>query len=108
MGGIAVDSDTAAARGVPRLFAAGEVAGGMHRLQPARRQLPLGPAGVRPAGRAARGDARRRGSRPAGRVRAADRHRGGRALRPFSAEGPGRRAPSPKARTRCTRNSSRP
>ncbi|MFJ7074992.1 fumarate reductase/succinate dehydrogenase flavoprotein subunit [Streptomyces sp. NPDC098781] len=30
MGGIAVDSDTAAARGIPGLFAAGEVAGGMH------------------------------------------------------------------------------
>jgi succinate dehydrogenase / fumarate reductase flavoprotein subunit len=30
MGGIAVDSDTAAARGVAGLFAAGEVAGGMH------------------------------------------------------------------------------
>ncbi|MFF3490774.1 fumarate reductase/succinate dehydrogenase flavoprotein subunit [Streptomyces sp. NPDC002795] len=30
MGGIAVDSDTAAARGVPGLYAAGEVAGGMH------------------------------------------------------------------------------
>ncbi|WP_141206795.1 fumarate reductase/succinate dehydrogenase flavoprotein subunit [Streptomyces griseorubiginosus] len=30
MGGIAVDSDTAAARGVQGLFAAGEVAGGMH------------------------------------------------------------------------------
>ncbi|KOV63731.1 fumarate reductase/succinate dehydrogenase flavoprotein subunit [Streptomyces sp. MMG1121] len=30
MGGIAVDSDTAAVRGVPGLFAAGEVAGGMH------------------------------------------------------------------------------
>src|ERR671927_279546 len=30
MGGISVDSDTAAARGVPGLFAAGEVAGGMH------------------------------------------------------------------------------
>ncbi|MGC9381034.1 fumarate reductase/succinate dehydrogenase flavoprotein subunit [Streptomyces sp. MH13] len=30
MGGIAVDSDTAAARRVPGLFAAGEVAGGMH------------------------------------------------------------------------------
>ncbi|MFI8302175.1 fumarate reductase/succinate dehydrogenase flavoprotein subunit [Streptomyces sp. NPDC085927] len=30
MGGIAVDSDTAATRGVPGLFAAGEVAGGMH------------------------------------------------------------------------------
>ncbi|MEU8030914.1 fumarate reductase/succinate dehydrogenase flavoprotein subunit [Streptomyces sp. NPDC049099] len=30
MGGIAVDSDTAAARDVPGLFAAGEVAGGMH------------------------------------------------------------------------------
>ncbi|MEV0178179.1 fumarate reductase/succinate dehydrogenase flavoprotein subunit [Streptomyces sp. NPDC050625] len=30
MGGIAVDSDTEAARGVPGLFAAGEVAGGMH------------------------------------------------------------------------------
>ncbi|MEV1023888.1 fumarate reductase/succinate dehydrogenase flavoprotein subunit [Streptomyces sp. NPDC050264] len=30
MGGIAVDSDTAASRGVPGLFAAGEVAGGMH------------------------------------------------------------------------------
>ncbi|MFD7899718.1 fumarate reductase/succinate dehydrogenase flavoprotein subunit [Streptomyces sp. NPDC059743] len=30
MGGIAVDSDTAAASGVPGLYAAGEVAGGMH------------------------------------------------------------------------------
>ncbi|MCX4234228.1 fumarate reductase/succinate dehydrogenase flavoprotein subunit [Streptomyces ortus] len=30
MGGVAVDSDTAAARGVPGMFAAGEVAGGMH------------------------------------------------------------------------------
>ncbi|GAA4783618.1 fumarate reductase/succinate dehydrogenase flavoprotein subunit [Streptomyces ziwulingensis] len=30
MGGIAVDSDTAATRGVPGLYAAGEVAGGMH------------------------------------------------------------------------------
>ncbi|GAA3054316.1 fumarate reductase/succinate dehydrogenase flavoprotein subunit [Streptomyces glomeratus] len=30
MGGIAVDSDTAAARGVEGLYAAGEVAGGMH------------------------------------------------------------------------------
>ncbi|MEU1405110.1 fumarate reductase/succinate dehydrogenase flavoprotein subunit [Streptomyces sp. NPDC005728] len=30
MGGIAVDSETAAARGVPGLFASGEVAGGMH------------------------------------------------------------------------------
>jgi succinate dehydrogenase / fumarate reductase flavoprotein subunit len=30
MGGVAVDSDTAAAVGVPGLFAAGEVAGGMH------------------------------------------------------------------------------
>ncbi|MEV0924180.1 fumarate reductase/succinate dehydrogenase flavoprotein subunit [Streptomyces spongiicola] len=30
MGGIAVDSDTAAAAGVPGLYAAGEVAGGMH------------------------------------------------------------------------------
>ncbi|RSS80169.1 fumarate reductase/succinate dehydrogenase flavoprotein subunit [Streptomyces sp. WAC06614] len=30
MGGIAVDSDTAAAVGVPGLYAAGEVAGGMH------------------------------------------------------------------------------
>ncbi|MGV9316013.1 fumarate reductase/succinate dehydrogenase flavoprotein subunit [Streptomyces sp. NPDC003691] len=30
MGGVAVDSDTAAAAGVPGLYAAGEVAGGMH------------------------------------------------------------------------------
>lgn len=30
MGGVDVDSDTAAAQGVPGLFAAGEVAGGMH------------------------------------------------------------------------------
>ncbi|MGW7196958.1 fumarate reductase/succinate dehydrogenase flavoprotein subunit [Streptomyces chryseus] len=30
MGGVAVDSDTAATRGVPGLYAAGEVAGGMH------------------------------------------------------------------------------
>ncbi|MGW7557065.1 FAD-binding protein, partial [Streptomyces rimosus] len=30
MGGVEVDPDTAAATGVPGLFAAGEVAGGMH------------------------------------------------------------------------------
>ena len=46
MGGVEVDPDTEAAR-VPGLFAAGEVAGGHARVQPARRQLAVGPAGVR-------------------------------------------------------------
>ncbi|MFD6290535.1 fumarate reductase/succinate dehydrogenase flavoprotein subunit [Streptomyces sp. NPDC060205] len=89
MGGIAVESDTAAARGVPGLFAAGEVAGGMHGsnrlggnslsdlLVFGRRaglhaaEHATGPAGGRPVVDEAQVDAA-----------AAE------ALRPFSAEGP--------------------
>ncbi|MEV0223289.1 fumarate reductase/succinate dehydrogenase flavoprotein subunit [Streptomyces sp. NPDC050704] len=91
MGGIAVESDTAAARGVPGLFAAGEVAGGMHGsnrlggnslsdllvfgrragLHAAQYATGLGVSGGRPAV-------------DDGQVDAAAAE----ALRPFSAEGP--------------------
>ncbi|WP_028811847.1 fumarate reductase/succinate dehydrogenase flavoprotein subunit [Streptomyces flavidovirens] len=91
MGGVAVDSDTAATRGVPGLYAAGEVAGGMHGsnrlggnslsdllvfgrragLHAARYAIGFGEGAARP--------------RPdAGQVDAAAAE----ALRPFSAEGP--------------------
>ncbi|MFD0394721.1 FAD-binding protein [Streptomyces nogalater] len=64
MGGVAVDSDTAAARGVPGLYAAGEV--GRHaRLEPARRQLAVRPAGVRPPRGSARGRVRAGPGEPA-------------------------------------------
>ncbi|MEW2394639.1 fumarate reductase/succinate dehydrogenase flavoprotein subunit [Streptomyces sp. NPDC046862] len=89
MGGIAVESDTAAARGVPGLFAAGEVAGGMHGsnrlggnslsdlLVFGRRagwhaaEYAAGPAGARP---------------PVDEVQVDSA--AAEALRPFSAEGP--------------------
>ena len=114
MGGIAVDSDTAAA---PRR--AGPVRGGRGRgrharLQPARRQLPLRPAGLRPAGRAARrrvrGVARPRGP-PSTRSRSTRRppRRCARSAR--RPRGPDRErlgAAPPRTRTPCTRNSSRP
>ena len=72
MGGVRVDADTTATT-VPGLFAAGEVGGRAARRQPARRQLALGPAGVRAAGRAARRrstpNSVRRRSRPSTRRR---------------------------------------
>ncbi|MFG3547032.1 fumarate reductase/succinate dehydrogenase flavoprotein subunit [Streptomyces sp. NPDC047725] len=88
MGGIAVDSDTAAARGVPGLFAAGEVAGGMHgsnRLggNSLSDLLVFG----RRAGRHAAGHAALRA--PGERPRAGDAEvdaAAAEALRPFSAE----------------------
>ncbi|MEU3978621.1 fumarate reductase/succinate dehydrogenase flavoprotein subunit [Streptomyces sp. NPDC026672] len=89
MGGIAVDSDTAAARGVPGLFAAGEVAGGMHgsnRLggNSLSDLLVFGRRAGRHAAEHAAGTA---GSPPPldeAQVDAAAAE----ALRPFSAEGP--------------------
>ncbi|MGI5195079.1 fumarate reductase/succinate dehydrogenase flavoprotein subunit [Streptomyces sp. CA-288835] len=88
MGGIAVESDTAAARGVPGLFASGEVAGGMHgsnRLggNSLSDLLVFG----RRAGLHAAQYATGLGERPAvddGQIDAAAAE----ALRPFSAEGP--------------------
>ncbi|MET7456432.1 fumarate reductase/succinate dehydrogenase flavoprotein subunit [Streptomyces sp. NPDC005574] len=89
MGGIAVDSESAAARGVPGLFAAGEVAGGMHgsnRLggNSLSDLLVFGRRAGRHAAQYATGAA---GGRPAVddiEVDAAAAE----ALRPFSAEGP--------------------
>ncbi|MFF3324665.1 fumarate reductase/succinate dehydrogenase flavoprotein subunit [Streptomyces sp. NPDC002889] len=88
MGGIAVESDTAAAVGVPGLFAAGEVAGGMHgsnRLggNSLSDLLVFG----RRAGLHASEYAERLDERPAvdeAQIDAAAAE----ALRPFSAEGP--------------------
>ncbi|SHH99877.1 fumarate reductase/succinate dehydrogenase flavoprotein subunit [Streptomyces sp. 3214.6] len=89
MGGIAVDSETAAARGVPGLFAAGEVAGGMHgsnRLG-GNSLSDLLVFGRRAGLHAAQYTAALGGGRPAvadAQVDAAAAE----ALRPFSAEGP--------------------
>lgn len=58
MGGVDVDPDTAAATGVPGLFAARRGRGRYARLQPARRQLPLRSAGLRAPRRAPRGPLR--------------------------------------------------
>ncbi|MEE1756360.1 fumarate reductase/succinate dehydrogenase flavoprotein subunit [Streptomyces sp. SP18CS02] len=88
MGGVAVDSDSAAAPGVPGLFAAGEVAGGMHgsnRLggNSLSDLLVFG----RRAGLHAAAYATGLGSRPVvdeAQIDAAAAE----ALRPFSAEGP--------------------
>ncbi|KWT59672.1 succinate dehydrogenase [Streptomyces albus subsp. albus] len=88
MGGVEVDPDTAAATGVPGLFAAGEVAGGMHgsnRLggNSLSDLLVFG----RRAGLYAAEYARSRSARPAAdplQLDAAEAE----ALRPFSAEGP--------------------
>ncbi|GDY63068.1 hypothetical protein SAV14893_024610 [Streptomyces avermitilis] len=123
MGGIAVDSDTAAARGVPGLYAAGEVAGGMHgsnRLggNSLSDLLVFGRrAGLHAAQYAA--------GLPAGDRTGVDDIQvdtaAAEALRPFSAEGPEPGAdsaglgdvPRPpvaarrRTRTPCTRNSSR-
>jgi succinate dehydrogenase / fumarate reductase flavoprotein subunit len=87
MGGIAVESDTAAARGVPGLYAAGEVAGGMHgsnRLG-GNSLSDLLVFGRRAGGHAAEYAAGLAGARPVvddGQVDAAAAE----ALRPFSAE----------------------
>ncbi|MFB7735390.1 fumarate reductase/succinate dehydrogenase flavoprotein subunit [Streptomyces sp. NPDC056112] len=88
MGGIAVDSDTAAARGVPGLFAAGEVAGGMHgsnRLggNSLSDLLVFGRRAGWHAAEYARGAARERPAVDGAQVDAAAAE----ALRPFSAEG---------------------
>jgi succinate dehydrogenase / fumarate reductase flavoprotein subunit len=89
MGGIAVESDTAAARGVPGLYAAGEVAGGMHgsnRLG-GNSLSDLLVFGRRAGLHAARHAAGLAGGRPAVddlQIDAAAAE----ALRPFSAEGP--------------------
>ena len=73
------------------------------RLQPARRQLPVRPAGVRPPGRAGRGGVPGlAGRRPAdGERRRAGRRRGPRRSPRWS-------APAARTRTRSTPRSSRP
>ncbi|MER6716769.1 fumarate reductase/succinate dehydrogenase flavoprotein subunit [Streptomyces sp. NPDC000877] len=87
MGGVAVESETAAARGVPGLYAAGEVAGGMHgsnRLG-GNSLSDLLVFGRRAGWHAAEYAAERSGARPAvddGQIDAAAAE----ALRPFSAE----------------------
>jgi len=88
MGGIAVDSDTAAARGVPGLYAAGEVAGGMHgsnRLggNSLSDLLVFGRRAGRHAAEYARGPAARRPVVDDAQVDAAAEE----ALRPFSVSG---------------------
>ncbi|MGW2820561.1 fumarate reductase/succinate dehydrogenase flavoprotein subunit [Streptomyces sp. NPDC001443] len=89
MGGIAVDSDTAAARGVPGLYAAGEVAGGMHgsnRLG-GNSLSDLLVFGRRAGLHAAEHAAGLADGRPAVDEAEVDRA-AAEALRPFSAEGP--------------------
>ncbi|MEW2340371.1 fumarate reductase/succinate dehydrogenase flavoprotein subunit [Streptomyces griseoaurantiacus] len=90
MGGVAVDSDTAAARGVPGLFAAGEVAGGMHgsnRLG-GNSLSDLLVFGRRAGLHAAEHAASLAGARPVADDAQLDAA-AAEALRPFSAEGPG-------------------
>ncbi|MFF8910891.1 fumarate reductase/succinate dehydrogenase flavoprotein subunit [Streptomyces olivaceoviridis] len=94
MGGIAVDSDTAAARGVPGLYAAGEVAGGMHgsnRLggNSLSDLLVFGRRAGRHAAQYARALAHRRPPVDDAQVGAASAE----ALRPFSAEAEGEAGP---------------
>ena len=86
MGGVEVDPDSAASK-VPGLYAAGEVAGGMHGVQPAGRQLAERPAGIRPAGRRVRRRVRRR---PGGRGPRSPRRTwraAAAALAPFDSDG---------------------
>ncbi|MFJ7100610.1 fumarate reductase/succinate dehydrogenase flavoprotein subunit [Streptomyces albogriseolus] len=88
MGGIAVDSDSAAARGVPGLFAAGEVAGGMHgsnRLG-GNSLSDLLVFGRRAGRHAADHASTRAGARPRADEAQVDAA-AAEALRPFSAEG---------------------
>ncbi|MFG2604434.1 fumarate reductase/succinate dehydrogenase flavoprotein subunit [Streptomyces sp. NPDC048514] len=94
MGGIAVESDTAAARGVPGLFAAGEVAGGMHgsnRLggNSLSDLLVFGRRAGRHAAEYALGDAERRPRVDDAQVNTSAAE----ALRPFSAETEGEAGP---------------
>ncbi|MET8770755.1 fumarate reductase/succinate dehydrogenase flavoprotein subunit [Streptomyces sp. NPDC004658] len=94
MGGIAVDSDTAAARGVPGLYAAGEVAGGMHgsnRLggNSLSDLLVFGRRAGWHAAEYAQGLARRRPPVDDTQVNTASAE----ALRPFSAEAEGEAGP---------------
>ena len=63
MGGVRVDAETQAST-VPGLFAAGEVAAGLHGANRLGRQLAVGPARVRPAGRAVRRGVRTACRRP--------------------------------------------
>ncbi|MCN9243025.1 fumarate reductase/succinate dehydrogenase flavoprotein subunit [Streptomyces sp. RY43-2] len=88
MGGVAVDSDTAAARGVPGLFAAGEVAGGMHG---SNRLGGNSLSDLLVFGRRAGLHAAHYAAGTAGRPRVDDAQvatAAAEALRPFSAEGP--------------------
>ncbi|MCX5423381.1 fumarate reductase/succinate dehydrogenase flavoprotein subunit [Streptomyces sp. NBC_00078] len=99
MGGIAVESDTAAARGVPGLFAAGEVAGGMHgsnRLG-GNSLSDLLVFGRRAGWHAAEHAAAMAFERPAVDEVQVDTA-AAEALRPFSAEGPEGLAPGEPAR----------
>ncbi|MEU0332749.1 fumarate reductase/succinate dehydrogenase flavoprotein subunit [Streptomyces sp. NPDC006193] len=94
MGGVAVDSDTAAARGVPGLYAAGEVAGGMHgsnRLggNSLSDLLVFGRRAGRHAAEHAQGTAYRRPAVDDAQVAAAAAE----ALRPFSAHERGETGP---------------
>ncbi|MFF9767223.1 fumarate reductase/succinate dehydrogenase flavoprotein subunit [Streptomyces sp. NPDC053086] len=94
MGGVAVDSDTAAARGVPGLYAAGEVAGGMHgsnRLggNSLSDLLVFGRRAGRHAAEYAQGLALRRPAVDDAQVNTAAAE----ALRPFSAETEGEAGP---------------
>ncbi|MFE0137000.1 fumarate reductase/succinate dehydrogenase flavoprotein subunit [Streptomyces sp. NPDC059037] len=89
MGGIAVDSDTASARRVPGLYAAGEVAGGMHgsnRLG-GNSLSDLLVFGRRAGLHAARHASELSGARPLVDETQVDTA-AAEALRPFSAEGP--------------------
>ncbi|MFF8288039.1 fumarate reductase/succinate dehydrogenase flavoprotein subunit [Streptomyces sp. NPDC016309] len=100
MGGVAVESDTAAAVGVPGLFAAGEVAGGMHG---SNRLGGNSLSDLLVFGRRAGLYAARYASGLAARPRAADdqvQAAAAEALRPFSgeaADGPGPRPENPYA-----------
>lgn len=108
MGGIAVDSDSAAARGVSGLFAAGEVAGGMHgsnRLG-GNSLSDLLVFGRRAGGtrRTTRAPGPGRGpTRTTPRSTRRRRRRCGRSRRRVKSPPTGRR----RTRTRCTRSSSR-
>ncbi|GAA2467536.1 fumarate reductase/succinate dehydrogenase flavoprotein subunit [Streptomyces lavendulocolor] len=95
MGGVAVESDTAEAIGVPGLFAAGEVAGGMHG---SNRLGGNSLSDLLVFGRRAGLYAARYASGPAARTPVPDaqvRAAAAEALRPFSGEDAGGRAENP-------------
>ena len=87
MGGVEVDADTEQSPGA-RPLRRRRVLRRHARLQPARRQQPVRPAGVRPPRRRGRGGVRRRAGRR-GRSSSEDDVRAGQwsALAPFNAEG---------------------